>query len=145
MFLKFSEILFPMDRGILRIQYIIASCWRECVGVNIADKTHIGRLRNNVLFVNTENSVWASHLTAMKREILSRLNEKLQPYELKDIRFVAKYPWHSKKEEPLKEVVLSPTDEECKFAAHIASFVSDEKLKNSIYSLCLQDRMSKRG
>lgn len=82
------ENIVPNINGAPPLAYFhIRELWKETVGVHIARKTSADGIRNGVLFVNVETSVWMQELTFMKPEILRRLNEALSAPGIKDIRF----------------------------------------------------------
>lgn len=60
--------------------------WNEVVGKDIAKNTQPIAVRNNILFVSTDNPVWAHQLTIIKTSIIDNINEKLKT-TIKDIRF----------------------------------------------------------
>ncbi len=103
LFIKLNSIInFPEKEtpfsGLLKNRLIIASKWPECVGAEIAKKTSIKFFKDGILFIGTENSVWSSHLTSIKNQILDKLNEALAPFALKDIRFSAGSPLYKPKQ-----------------------------------------------
>ncbi|HEX21314.1 MAG TPA: DUF721 domain-containing protein [Actinobacteria bacterium] len=60
--------------------------WNEVVGDDVAKNTRPTAVRNNILFVSTNNPVWAHQLTIMKTKIIETVNKKLKT-TIKDIRF----------------------------------------------------------
>ena len=75
----------PLRRG-LEEQAVLSS-WDEIVGPEIAKHSQALALRDGVLWVRTEGSVWAQELSLLKPRIRERLEEKLGPGSVKDVRF----------------------------------------------------------
>ena len=82
--------------------------WKESVGPEIAKRTAPHMVSGETLFVNTINSVWASHLTALKKSLITALNETIHPFKIREIRFKVSYPLRQK--EPLAEDIESPIE-----------------------------------
>ena len=61
--------------------------WQELVGSKIAEQSQPEFLKDGVLQVRVENSVWLNHLRFLGEELRQKLNEKLSPQELEEIRF----------------------------------------------------------
>lgn len=75
----------PLRRG-LKEQAILAS-WPEIVGPEIAKHSQALGLRDGVLWVRAEGSVWAQELNLLKPRIRELLEEKLGKGSVKDVRF----------------------------------------------------------
>lgn len=74
----------------LRQRFLIGMApmiWSEAVGEEIARRSRIDKVKNGVLFVVTENSVWSQELTYLKPKLIEKLNEKLGEPVVKDLRF----------------------------------------------------------
>jgi len=76
-----------MDRAPQREQLRIWDIWEEAVGPRIAERAQPETLRNSVLVVAVSSSVWMQELSFLKQKILDRLQQKLAPGTIKDIRF----------------------------------------------------------
>ena len=61
--------------------------WQELVGPQIAKQTQPEYLKDEVLQVRVENSVWLNHLRFLEEELRRKLNNKLSPQTIKEIRF----------------------------------------------------------
>ncbi|HHY13894.1 MAG TPA: DUF721 domain-containing protein [Thermoanaerobacterales bacterium] len=61
--------------------------WREIVGDELVRHTEPSYIKNGILFVNVANSMWAHHLTFLKREIIGKINNKVGKRIVRDIRF----------------------------------------------------------
>ena len=61
--------------------------WQELVGAKIAKQSQPEFFKDGVLQVRVENSVWLNHLRFLGEELRQKLNKKLSPQEVKEIRF----------------------------------------------------------
>jgi predicted nucleic acid-binding Zn ribbon protein len=61
--------------------------WQEIVGLQIASQSQPEFLKDGVLQVRVENSVWLNHLRFLEEELLQKLNKQLPSLEIKEIRF----------------------------------------------------------
>lgn len=67
--------------------------WEDVVGPAAAKVSKAVTCRDGILFVEVKNSVWATELSLLKRDILKQLNRRLGGGTVKDIRFRA--TWRS--------------------------------------------------
>jgi len=109
------------------LKMAVALKWKECVGEDIALKTSVQAIRDGIIFASAANAVWTSHLTAMKKDIIDKLNSMIIPHKINDIRFKASY--RSKKQEYKKEIKEIPqiTAEERNVIKEKSSVIKDEK------------------
>ena len=56
----------------LKDQFRIRDMWEAVVGSHIAKKAHPEGVKNGILQVSVESSVWMQELTFMKQQILER-------------------------------------------------------------------------
>ena len=61
--------------------------WQELVGPKVAEQSQPEFLKDGVLQVRVENSVWLNHLRFLEQELRQKLNKKLSPQKIKEIRF----------------------------------------------------------
>ena len=61
--------------------------WQEIVGSQLARQTQPEFLKDGVLQVRVENSVWLNHLRFLEEELRQKLNEELPSLEIKELRF----------------------------------------------------------
>lgn len=61
--------------------------WQDLVGLEIARQSQPEFLKDGVLQVRVENSVWLSHLRFLEGQLIQILNKKLPSLEIKEIRF----------------------------------------------------------
>ena len=61
--------------------------WQEIVGSQLARQTQPEFLKDGVLQIRVENSVWLNHLRFLGEELRQKLNEELPSVEIKELRF----------------------------------------------------------
>jgi predicted nucleic acid-binding Zn ribbon protein len=61
--------------------------WQDLVGLEIARQSQPEFLKDGVLQVRVENSVWLSHLRFLEGQLIQILNKELPSLEIKEIRF----------------------------------------------------------
>jgi len=62
--------------------------WSKTVGSNVNKNTNIKHFKNGVLTIKTKTPVWRNELQFQKKDIISKLNQKLDKNKIKDIRFL---------------------------------------------------------
>ncbi len=83
-----KSVLKRNDLGEKMARYEFVLHWAEIVGPEIAKRTRAECIRNGVLVVAVNNSVWAQELTFNKAMILKRLRERLSRSEsVRDVSF----------------------------------------------------------
>ncbi len=69
-------------------KYDFVLYWEQIVGVEIAKRTKPLQIKNGVLTVAVQNSIWAQELSYNKKMIINKLSERLKSTSiLKDIHF----------------------------------------------------------
>ena len=66
----------------------LSMCWKESVGVSINENTTIKSFKNGILIIKTKTPVWRNELLFQKKDIIRKLNSKLEKNKIKDIRFL---------------------------------------------------------
>ena len=61
--------------------------WEEAVGKNIARRAKAVSLRNDILFVHVQNSVWLQELSLLKEGIIEKINTLVGKDVVRDIVF----------------------------------------------------------
>ena len=61
--------------------------WEEAVGKNIARRARAVSVRNEILFVTVQNSVWLQELVLLKEGIIEKINSLIGKQVIKDIVF----------------------------------------------------------
>ncbi len=61
--------------------------WKEIVGDELIKYTNPSYIKNGILFIDVKNSMWAHHLTFLKRDIIDKINRKIKKNAVKDLRF----------------------------------------------------------
>jgi predicted nucleic acid-binding Zn ribbon protein len=65
----------------------MALAWAEAAGEEAARHSRPVSFRRSSIFVNVDRSTWLAELTVRRKEILSRLEERLKGKKFRDIRF----------------------------------------------------------
>ncbi len=81
------SIVTTIDGAPHQDQLRIRDMWEAVVGPHIAKKASPEGVRNGILLVSVESSVWMQELTFMKQQILERINQACESSGVKDIRF----------------------------------------------------------
>ena len=82
-----QSIVTKIDGAPHQDQFRIRDMWEAVVGPHIAKKATPEGIRNGILQVSVESSVWMQELTFMKQQILERINQACESSGVKDIRF----------------------------------------------------------
>lgn len=61
--------------------------WRQVVGTQVARHTQPTHLANGLLTVRVDSPVWNNQLLHLKPDLLEKLQSRLEPGTLRDIRF----------------------------------------------------------
>jgi predicted nucleic acid-binding Zn ribbon protein len=56
----------------------IFNYWAEIVGAEIANNAKPEKLKNKVLYISTNNPIWAGELSLMSQDIISKINGYLK-------------------------------------------------------------------
>ena len=140
-----------LNSNIMREQWIFLQ-WSKSVGADIARKTSPCRVSGNTLFVNTVNSVWATHLTALKESLVAALNKNIRPLVINDVRFKAAYPLKrtvdvGEEEEyaaaDLERISLTPEEEQK--IEHVVSMLDSGDLKKILSSILTKEEKVKKA
>ena len=62
--------------------------WHELVGPRVSRHTRAVGFRQGTLRVEVEGSAWMHELGFLKRDLISRINQQLGSYLVRDVRFV---------------------------------------------------------
>ncbi|PLY11638.1 MAG: DUF721 domain-containing protein [Desulfuromonas sp.] len=66
-------------------EYRVWLVWEACVGPQIAAQARPLRLRDGVLEVRVSQPIWMQQLQLLKPQLLTKLNQRLEGAQLKDI------------------------------------------------------------
>lgn len=111
-------------------EYLALENWERIVGETLSSHTHPRNIKNGVLYVDVDSSIWAQELSLLKPKILKDLNNFLKYPIIKDIIFLDKgvsFRKKTKKELIKSKVKLSLREEER--IAKIIEVIKDEELK----------------
>ena len=62
--------------------------WGEVVGKRISSVTTAEKVDKGILTVKTESPTWRQELHMQKKEIIDKINNKIGPKTIKEIRFI---------------------------------------------------------
>lgn len=86
-----KEVLGPLSSRLglkERVQEMkIGDLWEKAVGKALAERTEPARLKDRILFVKVENSVWMQQLHFLKEVMMQKINEHLKENFIIDLRF----------------------------------------------------------
>ncbi len=68
-------------------QYKTLQIWKSIVGEAISSATSIERFSNGQLFIRVSNSSWRMELNYRKNDILLKLNESIENFQVEEIIF----------------------------------------------------------
>ena len=75
-----------LENGVNQQKAVII--WPKIVGTKIAENTTAELVDFNVLTIKVKNSTWRNELYLKKDTILEKLNKKLGPNTIKELRFL---------------------------------------------------------
>jgi len=75
----------PWGKQVKELQAL--SRWRDMVGLQIARQAQPEALKDGVLVVRVQNSVWLSHLRFLAEELREKLNREIPSAPIREIRF----------------------------------------------------------
>ncbi|HOJ92101.1 MAG TPA: DUF721 domain-containing protein [Dictyoglomaceae bacterium] len=127
---KLWEIFVKLDMDKKLCEYLAMEQWDKVVGETLALHTKPAYVKNGVLYVYVDSSVWVQELSLFKPKLMEKINEKLVvPDTIKDIVFIDKGRNFRKSNvsPKKKEVKLSLREEER--IAKIVEDIKDEELR----------------
>ena len=138
-----QSIVSSIDGTPFQDQFRVRDMWEAVAGPHIAKKATPEGIRNGILLVSVESSVWMQELTFMKQQILERINQACESSGVKDIRFrLGKtLPGMDNFDE---EMLPELTEEEQKAIEQQTAAVTDRDLRDSLQSLFSTGMKSKK-
>ncbi|MCS7202133.1 MAG: DUF721 domain-containing protein [Dictyoglomus sp.] len=130
-------------------EYLALENWAKIVGETLASHTYPKFVKNGIIYVYVDSSVWAQELNLLKPKILEDLNSFLKYPVIKDIIFLDKGSSFKKfkKNYEKPKIKLSLREEER--VAKIVAVIKDEELKdifkNYLKSLLVLQKGGKYG
>jgi hypothetical protein len=124
-------------------QFRIRDMWETIVGLHIAKKASPEGVRNGILYVNVESSVWMQELTFMKQQILDRIHQTCESSGVKDIRFkLGKIPQGM--EDSDEDLLPRLSEEEQAKIEKQTAAIKDQEVRESLQSLYSTDLKNKK-
>ena len=138
-----QSIVSGMEGAPLQEQLRIRDMWEAVVGPHIAKKASPEGVKNGILFVSVESSVWMQELTFMKQQILERLTQSCESSGVKDIRFkLGKISQRMGTYDD--EMAPELNEEEQAMIKKQTANVEDEEIRASLQSLFSTDLKNKK-
>lgn len=131
-----------MDGAPQREQLRIWDIWKEAVGPRIAERAQPETLRNSVLVVSVSSSVWMQELSFLKQKIIDRLQQKLAPGMIKDVRFKLGSMQKDRAGGSAPPPELSAEEQE--MIARQTASIQDHELRESLRDLFTAGRRQKK-
>jgi len=75
-----------LERGVQGWRAV--AIWPEVVGESLARRTRATSFRDGTLWVEVEGSAWLHELGFLKRELVRRLNQRLESRQVRDLHFI---------------------------------------------------------
>lgn len=82
-----ERVFTSLNLGIKVKQYQIWDVWEPVVGEAIARQAQPHQIRNMVLWVTVSSSTWMQQLEFMKKQMVTRLNDRIGEKVITDMRF----------------------------------------------------------
>ncbi len=114
--------------------------WRQAVGEQVAQHSEPARLAGGILTVRVDSPVWNSQLHHLKEELLEKIQHRLPPGTVREIRFRQESlhllpDWLTPKPPP--PPFPEPCTEDERRATERVAEVSDPELREALYRLVL--------
>ncbi len=87
---KKEDISFLVDKCIgkgVTLYVRICKNWKEIVGEKISKNSLPSFISRGKLYVNVSSSPWKSELEFLKNDLLSKINNRIRPYFIREIHF----------------------------------------------------------
>ena len=75
-----------LEKGIAQQKAL--EIWSETVGETVSKNTEPTSIEHGILSIKTTTSAWRQELLFQKKQIIKKLNKKLNKILIKDIRFI---------------------------------------------------------
>ncbi len=112
--------------------------WKEVVGPNIASQTESAYLKDGILFVRVENSMWSQQLSFLKQSLINKLNHKLGSHIVKDIYFQVGLVMEDVEKIQVDYTELNKVElnkDQLEKIEEIANEVKDEKIREKVKNI----------
>ena len=137
------SIVTTIDGAPPQDQFRIRDMWEGVVGSHIAKKAHPEGVKNGILQVSVESSVWMQELTFMKQQILERLNQVCESSGVKDIRFKLGKTTQGMYNSG-EDLLPGLTEEEQAIIEKQTGAIEDQEIRASLQSLFSTDLRNKK-
>ncbi|SJZ79607.1 DUF721 domain-containing protein [Selenihalanaerobacter shriftii] len=123
----------------------VLNIWPEVIGKELVKYTKASYINKGILFVKVNSSTWAHQLLFLKKDLIEKLNNKLDEEIVKDIRFKVgstntNNKLNSKRKESFDLDVIDLTEKEISKIEDDLKNISDPEMKEKFYSLMIKDK-----
>lgn len=127
---KLWEVFIKLNLEKKLCEYLAMDKWEEIVGETLSEHTRPAYVKDGVLYIYVDSSVWVQELSLFKNKLIEKINDRISiPNIIKDIVFINKGRSFKKRKyrQIKKDVKLSLQEEER--IAKIVEDVKDEELR----------------
>lgn len=127
---KLWEVFIKLNLEKKLCEYLALDKWEEIVGETLSEHTRPAYVKDGVLYIYVDSSVWVQELSLFKNKLIEKINDRMSiPNIIKDIVFINKGKSFRKRkyQQTKKDMKLSLQEEER--IAKIVEDVKDEELR----------------
>ncbi len=124
--------------------HTVFNFWEEVVGSEIASNAQPDIIHGKILWVEVSGSVWLQQLQYMKHEFLEKINQRLQPAKLDDIRFRTGYRRFEKQPPPKALQKIKPDEAKKKEFEMLIEGVASNDSREALKKLWLAFASNKK-
>lgn len=127
---KLWEVFIKLNLEKKLCEYLAMDKWEEIVGETLSEHTRPAYVKDGVLYIYVDSSVWVQELSLFKNKLIEKINDRISiPNIIKDIVFINKGRSFKQRKyrQKKKDVKLSLQEEER--IAKIVEDVKDEELR----------------
>lgn len=127
---KLWEVFIKLNLEKKLCEYLAMDKWEEIVGEILSEHTRPAYVKDGVLYIYVDSSVWVQELSLFKNKLIEKINDRISiPNIIKDIVFINKGRSFKQRKyrQKKKDVKLSLQEEER--IAKIVEDVKDEELR----------------
>jgi len=118
--------------------------WDKIVGEQIATRTRPVRIRDGVMHVQVDHTVWMQQLQLLKPKILEKLRRAVPGTEIRDLFFRVSASAHSKQRIPSKEKVPQRrnylTEDDLNSIRSTTGSIEDSETRMALTSLLIKQK-----
>ncbi len=70
--------------------YRVFPLWQEIAGPTMGSHCRPSRVRDDILYIEVDDPIWLAQLRYMKQEILRKIDSRIKPGVLRELKFFLK-------------------------------------------------------